>query len=201
MDTKASRQVKIEVALCFLYLLLLTFYHHIDKYLNGAIFVILTLLIPISFITICVYLVKGIIKSVRHRNELSIGSFISTIVCVLTLCYSILSPYRLDSESLESDVEFQACYEGTQNQATIKFRKDKSFELHSTGVFFANTWYTGRWNKNSDVIYLKYDNKKSERLGDILLIKDGYLHNFSKSTKVLKGNVAMFYLGYCRHEN
>lgn len=201
MSINVSRQSKIEVALCFIYLLLIIFYHHIDKYLNGAVFVILTLLIPISFIIISVYSVKGIIKSIRHRNNVSFGSFISTVICVLTLCYSIFSPYRLDSESWESDVEFRACYEGTQNQATIKFRKDKSFELHSTGVFFASTWYTGQWNKNGDIVYLKYDNEKPKRLGDVLLIKNGYLHNIGKSTKVLKGNMPLFYIGYCRHEN
>lgn len=181
--------------------MLIIFYHHIDKYLNGAVYVILTLLIPICFITICIYAFRGVINSIRHRNNLSIGSFISTIVCVLTLCYSLLSPYRFDSESLESNIEFQACYEGTQNQATIKFRKDKSFELHSTGAFFANTWYIGQWDKKGDIIYLKYDNKKSERLGDVLLIKDGYLHNIGESAKVVKVNIPLFYLGYCKHEN
>lgn len=191
----------VKVGLCLTYLLLIIFYHHIDKYLSGAVFVILTLLIPISFITISVYLIKGIIKLIRQRQNLFITSFISTVICAVTFCYSIFSPYRLDSESLESDVEFRACFEGTQNQATIKFRKDKSFELHSTGAFFINTWYTGKWDKNGDIIYLKYDNKKSERLGDILLIKDGYLHNMGKSIEALKANIPLFYLGYCRHEN
>ncbi len=201
MRNKISRQSKIKVLLCFTYLMLIIFYHHIDKYLNGPVYLILTLLIPICFIAICTYVAQGIINSIRHRNNLSTEYYISTIVCLFTLCYSVLSPYRLDSQSLESDIEFQACYEGTQNQSTVKFRKDKSFELHSTGAFFANTWYTGQWNRIGDTIHLKYDNKKSERFGDLLLIKDGYLHNIGKSAKIMKVNIPHFYLGYCKHEN
>ena len=93
----------------------------------------------------------------------------------------------------------RACYEGTQNQATLKFRGDKSFELHWTGIFFSNMWYIGTWKQDGNILYLKYDTEKSQQLGDTLLIKDGYLHNIDRLLN--EKNIPMFYLGYCRHEN
>jgi hypothetical protein len=118
-----------------------------------------------------------------------------------TLTYTVFSPYRLDSENLESVVAFRACYEGTQNQATIKFREDKTFELHWTGVFFANKWWTGKWRQSGDTITLKYDNEIVEQLGDTILISDDYLKPIGNLVDKKYFVRPMFYLGYCRHEN
>ncbi|MBL7935272.1 MAG: hypothetical protein JNM51_05620 [Bacteroidia bacterium] len=115
--------------------------------------------------------------------------------------YSIFSPYKLDSEGLESEVEFRACYEGTQNQAYIKFRHDKSFELNWTGVFGYNEWWTGTWKKVGDTLMLKYNTKKVVQLGDTILIANGYLNPIGRSVDTAKFRRPMFYLGYCRHEN
>ena len=123
------------------------------------------------------------------------------IVCSITLLYTLFSPYRFDSEKLESKVEFKACYEGTQNQAYILFRKDKTFELNWTGVFGYNEWWTGKWNRKGNMLTLKYDGKKVEQLGEEILISKGYLNPIGKSFDKKKYPYPMFYLGDCRHEN
>lgn len=187
--------------ICCVYLLLTIFYHHINKNLSGFLYVILTLLIPITFLTIIIYGIKGIIKNFRNRQNLNLKNSLQTVICLLTILYTFLSPYRLDSENLESKVDFRACYEGTQNQAYILFRKDKTFELHWTGVFGYNEWWTGRWEKKGNILMLKYDDKTAEQLGNTVVIANGYLNPIGKSVDKIKYAKPMFYLGDCKHEN
>lgn len=191
----------IRGVICLIYLLLTIFYHHIDKYLSGSVFVILTLLVPIAFITIVVYFIIGLIQIINNIKKLTFRFCIPTIICFLTLLYTIFSPYRLDSEMLESEVDIRACYEGTQNQAYIKFRRDKTFELNWTGAFGYNEWWTGYWNKIGDILVLKYDGEMIKQLGDTVLIDNGYLKPIGNSVDTIKFKRPMFYLGYCRHEN
>ena len=198
---KIKRSIISATIICSVYLLLTIFYHHINKNLSGFLYIILTLLIPITFITIIVYGIKGIFKIARNRQNLNLKICFPTVICSLTILYTFLSPYRLDSENLESKVEFRACYEGTQNQAYILFRKDKTFELNWTGVFGYNEWWTGKWEKEGNTIFLKYDNKKVNQLDDTIVIANGYLNPIGKSVDKVKYPQPMFYLGYCRHEN
>ncbi len=201
IDIKIKKRIIIRAAICLAYLLLTIFYHHIDKYLSGVIFLVLTLLIPTTFITIIVYLIIGLIQIINNIKNLTFKFCIPTIICFLTLLYTIFSPYRLDSEILESEVEIRACYEGTQNQAYIKFRKDKTFELNWTGVFGYDKWWTGKWNKKGDTLLLNYDNEKVKQLGDTVLIDNGYLKPVGTSVDTIEFKRPMFYLGYCKHEN
>lgn len=187
--------------ICFIYLILTIFYHHIDKHLTGVIFIILTLLIPITFIAIAVYTISGLINIFRNRQNLTLTLCLPTIITLTTLIYTIFSPYRLDSEKLESKVAFRACYEGTQNQAYIKFRQDKTFELNWTGVFGYDEWWMGQWNKKGDTLILKYNGKEVKQLGDTVLIANGYLNPIGHSADTTKYPYPMFYLGYCKHEN
>jgi hypothetical protein len=198
---KTNRSLILTTIFCGVYLLLTIFYPHIDKYLTGVLFIVLAFLIPIAFITIVVYEIKGVIKIISNRKNLTLKFCLPTIICSLTLLYTIFSPYRLDSEHLESKVEFRACYEGTQNQAYILFRKDKTFELHWTGVFGYNEWWTGKWDKKGNVLTLKYDNKKAEQLGAKILIANNYLNPIGNSVDKVKYPRPMFYIGYCRNEN
>ncbi|TPG37512.1 hypothetical protein [Flavobacterium pectinovorum] len=199
--TRTKRPIIWTTMICCVYLLLIIFYHHINKNLSGVLYIFLTLLIAITFITIIVYVIKGIIELVRNRQNLNFKSCFPIIICSITLLYTFLSPYRLDSENLESKVEFRACYEGTQNQAYILFRKDKTFEINWTGVFGYNEWWTGKWTKKGDILSLKYDNEKNEQLGDTILIANDFLNPIAKSFDKVKYPRPMFYLGYCRHEN
>jgi hypothetical protein len=201
IPAKTNRSLILPTLFCCVYLLLTIFYHHIDKYLTGVLFIVLSLLIPIAFITIVMYEIRGVIKMIRNRKNLTLKLCLPIIICSLTLLYTVFCPYRLDSENLESQVEFRACYEGTQNQAYILFRKDKTFELNWTGVFGYNEWWTGKWDKKGNVLTLKYDNKKAEQLGDTILVANNYLNPIGNSVDKKKYSRPMFYIGYCRNEN
>lgn len=198
---KTKRSLILTTIICCIYLLLTIFYHHIDKNLSGILYIFLTVLIPITFVAIIIFEIKGIIKIIRNRPNLNFKFCLPTIVCTITLLYTLFCPYRLDSEKLESEVAFRACYEGTQNQAYILFRKDKTFELNWTGVFGYNEWWTGKWDKNGNILTLKYDGKEVKQLGGKILISNGYLNPIGKSFDKKKYQRPMFYLGNCRHEN
>ena len=191
----------IITTVCVVYLLLTIFYHHIDKHTTGIIFIILTLLIPAAFITIVVYFIKGLFQSYHERKNLSFKLLLPTLSCLLTLVYTIFSPYRLDSESLESKIILRACFEGTQNQATIKFRKNKTFEINWTGVFLADSWYIGTYKQIADTFYLHYTTEKPYRFGDSILNNGEDLITLNKIKIDSSQYFVPFYLGYCKGLN
>jgi hypothetical protein len=154
------------------------------------------LVIVITFFQILIGLIKQLVVIFKNRNQLNWTFILPIVIYLIAIVIPIGS-----SESLESEVQFRACYEGTQNQATIKFRKDNTFELHSTGVFFSNYWYTGKWQQHEDVLKLTYDDKVVERLGNKLIIRDGYLVPLDASIPEAVKKRPMFYLGYCKGEN
>lgn len=180
------------------------FYYHIDRYTNGPIYVItLVFLFPIAYISIVVYFLKEAVCIIRDRRNRVSRSFIPFAICAITLMYLFFSPYKFSSEELENKgkIVIRACYEGTQNQSTLVFRDDKTFELHSTGVFFSNSWFTGIYEQNKDTLFLNYLTEKPERLGDTLLIKDDYLYTIHNNQVDTARYFLPFYLGYCKGLN
>ncbi len=203
VDTKSNRSVLIVAIICVSYLLLSTFYHQIDKYLTGVIFIILFLLLPLSFIAILFFIVKGVINIFRNRHNLTLKYCLPTVIAVTTLTYTLFSPWRLDWEEQESKVEMRACYEGTQNQSNIKFREDNTFEIHSTGVFFASYWYLGNWRKSNDTLFLEFSKEKNKLLDDTVIIHNEYLIPIRQVqiADSLKLYHRYYYLGYCKGLN
>ncbi len=199
---KANKHTIIVTTACVVFVLLSSFYHHIDKYLTGITFILLTLLIPTTFILVLTYVVKGFFQIYKERKNLTFKFCLPTIIGLTSLTYIIFSPWQLDSENLESEVEFRACYEGTQNQSYIKFRKDKSFEINSTGVFFSDYWFTGHWRKSADTIFMKFDKEIPRLLSDTIIIRNEYLvplTELNKDTTINYGRC--YYLGYCKGLN
>ena len=188
------------IFICLAFLLLTGFYFHLDKYTAGPIFIILTLCVPILFLLIVIYSLKESVSLLQHRQIFRIINFTPITFYLLTLAYLFFSPHQFSSEQLESPVVMRACFEGTQNQATLKFRENRTFELHWTGIFFANTWYSGNYIQKGDTLVLNYGNEKPIRFGHLIIIKDGELQTVKTATDSLQ-NVVHFYLGYCKHLN
>lgn len=198
---KDRKRITIISIVCAVYLLLTIFYHHIDKYLTGVVFITLTLLIPTTFIIMVVHAFKGLIQIYRNRQSLSFKLCLPAIIAFTTLTYTIFSPWRLDSESLESSVLLNACFEGTQNQAFIKFRKDKSFELNWTGVFGYDEWFIGTYTQKADTFYLNYTSKKPYRFGDTIINNGNSLIAINKLKIDSNQYFVPFYLGNCKGLN
>ncbi|GGH03520.1 hypothetical protein GCM10007352_06240 [Mucilaginibacter phyllosphaerae] len=148
------------------------------------------------FITIAINCIKQIVAIIKQRKSLIAMMFLPLLVYLFVVLLPLGS-----SERFESDVKFRACYEGTQNQASIKFRKDKTFELHWTGVFFYNDWTTGKWELEGNKLTLNYNSKATAVLGNNLLIDSGYLVPHDKEVIAKEKGLKRFYIGYCKGEN
>ena len=86
---KTKRSLILTTIICCIYLLLTIFYHHIDKNLSGILYIFLTVLIPITFVIIIVFEIKGIIKIIRNRRNFNFKICLPTIVCTITLLYTL----------------------------------------------------------------------------------------------------------------
>lgn len=202
MDNNLNRNRLIKVLIaCTIFLLLIIFYYHIEKYTTSLIYILLTLLIPVSFVYIVIYLIKGLIQIFRNIKQLSIKICLPFFITTLTLTYLFFSPYRLDSEKLGSKVRLRACFEGTQNQAYILFREDQTFEINWTGVFFANGWYYGTYSQKADTFYLDYRTEKPYRFGDTIVNTGQSLITINKYRIDSSQYFVPFYLGYCKGLN
>lgn len=196
-----NKSTVVVITVSIVFLLLIIFYHHIDKYISGVLFITFTLLVPITFIVIVFYFVEGMFEIFRNKKPLSLHSYLPTVIALITLTYALFSPWRLDSEKLESDVVLRACYEGTQNQAFIKLRHDKSFEINWTGIFGYNEWFKGTYSQKEDTIYLNYKADKPSRFGDTILNNGNSLITINKIKKDSSQYFVPFYLGYCKGLN
>ena len=202
-NSKNKKRILTTSIVCCVYLVLTIFYYHIDKYTSGIICFLLTVFIPITFIALIVFFINGIIWIFKNRKNLTIRIFIPFIICAITLTYTIFSPYRLNSEYLEhkGEVVIRACYEGTQNQATLKFWEDQTFELHWTGVFFYSSWTYGTYEQRADTLFLHYTTEKPYRFGDSIVIKDDLLITINQHKIDSSQYFVPFYLGYCKGLN
>ncbi len=200
-EKNRKKRTIVTATFCIAYLLLTSFYHHIDKYLTGVTFIILTALIPILFLVIFLYAIKGILQVFEYEHKLILKPCLPAIISISILLYSIFSPYRLNSESLESRVTLRACFEGTQNQAFIKFRENNTFELNWTGIFGADKWYIGSYSQKADTFYLNYTTDTPSRFGDTIINNGNSLITINKTKKDSKQYFVPFYLGYCKGLN
>lgn len=202
MDNNLNRKILIKVSIaCTIFLLLIIFYYHIEKYTTGSIYIFLTLLIPISFVYIVIYLIKGLIQIFRNKKPLSIIICLPFFITLSTLIYLFFSPYRLDSEKFGSKVRLRACFEGTQNQAFILFRENQTFEINWTSVFFSNSWYYGTYIQKADTFYLNYTTEKPYRFGDTIVNNGLSLITINKHRIDSNQYFVPFYIGYCKGLN
>jgi len=174
--------------------MLIVSYEFIRRHFNGG---LLCLLIFAVFVTLVIYLIKGLIVIVKNRRSLSFSFFLPVLIYILVP----LGGSFIDLDTLERKIILRGCYEGTQNQAYIVFREDHTFELNWTGVFFYDEWYSGKWNKKGDTINMKYDGEIIRQLGDKVIIKQGYFKPVGKQADTVMFPRPMFYVGFCKGEN
>ena len=119
------------------------------------------------------------------------------------LCFIFFNTFSFDIEDkIYGKVVFRACYEGTQNQATFKLREGNKFELHWTGVFFADNYYTGTYKQVGDTLFLHYHSDRPSRFGDKIVMDDkSELLTTVRHENDNLNYVVKFYYGYCKGLN
>jgi hypothetical protein len=155
------------------------------------------LVIVVLFFWILTKIVIEIISLIRIRKEFQTKMLIPIAIMALVIFDGFYNPFRIDLDKIYGKVVFRACYEGTQNQATFKLRDSGKFDIHWTGVFFADNFYTGDFKRTGDTIFMSFKTKTPRPLGDTLLIKNEIIYVIKHDT-ILSTH---FYLGYCKGLN
>ena len=96
----------------------------------------------------------------------------------------MFNPLKFNLDKIYGHVVFRACYEGTQNQATFKLRESGKFDIHWTGVFFSDNFYTGEYIKKGDTILLDFKTEIPRNLSDTLLIDGDYIYRLKSDTLI-----------------
>jgi hypothetical protein len=84
------------------------------------------------------------------------------------------------------NVVLNSYFRGTQNQATLKFRNDGSFELHWSGIFGYSEYFTGSYLRRGDTFFLNYDKNAPSRFGRRILKQNGFLSSLDTLQKEIR---------------
>lgn len=123
---------------------------------------------------------------------------LSSALLVLVLFDVWYNPLKIDLDPpLYGAVVTRACYEGTQNQATLKFRESGRFDLHATVVFGADRFLVGSYGRAGDTLFTWYEGERHWRLSDTLVLQDGRMMMIRNDSLL----PSYFYLGHCKGLN
>ena len=173
------------------------------RYPGGLWIPAIFLLILAGFIWLIVKLIKEIILLIKNEKSFNWNQLLPTILIAGVLCFTFFNTFSFDiEEKVYGKVIFRACYEGTQNQTTFKLRDENRFEIHATGVFFYDEYFTGRYTQHGDTLYLNYDGDIHGAVGERVFMNNRY-----SVIEVIKLKVdstrrpLTFYYGYCKGLN
>jgi len=171
-EKPGKKRILTACLLCGTFLLGTFFNHYIDIYLRNVNYLIISAVAMVLFVWIVIYFIKSIRKSIKKRKQRRLKPHLPTLIYALTLILCYILP---SSEMLESPTIMEADQRGTEHQASLKLRRDNSFELHFWTVFGYNHWYTGTYTKQGDTILLNYKDDAPKQIGNKLLKKNGAL--------------------------
>lgn len=191
------KNLKVSIIISVLFLCLLRCRPIWERYPGGFWNILFFLAITILFLWLIIQIGIEIFRLIKQRKNLNFISVAPLLVMIISLFDGMYNPLNVDLDSIYGQVNLRACYEGTQNQATIKFRDSGNFEIHATGVFFYDSFHTGKYERAGDSIYTYFDKQPSVLKGDTLLIQDENLYLVKQDSL----EPTHFYLGYCKGLN
>jgi hypothetical protein len=194
----------VSIGLISVTLLILIYTHPIWTRSPGGLWIpLIGLLIVAGFFWLVIKLIKEIIEQIKNRKKFKANQLFPVGLIVGVLCFIFFNTFSWDIENkVYGNVIFRACYEGTQNQATFRLREGNRFEIHWTGVFFADHYFTGTYKQVGDTLFLDYASDRPDRFGDKILMdsKDQSLTTIRQEKDSLSKPVR-FYYGYCKGLN
>lgn len=194
----------ISIGLVSLTLLLLIYTDPLwTRYPGGFWLILIFLLIVAAFFWLIIKLIRELIGLIKNRKAFKPNHLLPTLLIAAVLCFIFFSRLSFEIEdAIYGKVVFRACYEGTQNQATFKLREGNRFEIHWTGVFFYDRYFTGTYKQVGDTLILDYHSKRTLRFGDRIIMNNqtGLLTTIRTEKDSLE-NVVPFYYGYCKGLN
>jgi len=192
-----TRNLKISLLISILFVGLIRLTPVWERKPGGLWTLLFFLAIAVLFFWLAIKIIKEVLILIRQRKTLTYKIFFPITIMTLFLLDGIYNPMKIDIDKMYGNVIFRACYEGTQNQATFKLRDTGKFDIHWTGVFFADNYFTGDYKMKEDTLFMKFDTKIPKILDDTLVIKNEYLCRIESDTLVS----TFFYVGECKGLN
>lgn len=171
-----TRNLKISLIISILFVGLIRFRPFWERNPGGLWNVLFFLTIAVLFFWLIIKIIIEITRLIKQRKNLTFKLFIPILIMTVLLLDGMYNPLKVNLDKLYGQVVFRACYEGTQNQATFKLRESGKFDIHWTGVFFLDNFYTGDYIKNGDTLLLNFNTEIPRNLDDTLIIKGEYLY-------------------------
>lgn len=192
-----TRNLKISLIISILFIGLIRFRPIWERNPGGDWNILFFLGIVILFFWLIVKIIIEIIRLIKQRNSLNSKLFLPILILTILLLDGMFNPLKIDLDKVYGQVDFCACYEGTQNQATLKLRESGEFDIHWTGVFFYDKFFTGDYVKNGDTILLDFKTEIPRNFSDTLVINGEYIFSLKSDTLIS----THFYLGHCKRLN
>lgn len=192
-----TRNLKTSLVISILFVGLIRFQPIWERNPGGYWNVLFFMGIAILFFWLIVKIIIEITRLIRQRKNLTFKLSIPILIMTALLLDGMFNPLKINLDALYGQVVFRACYEGTQNQATFKLRESGKFDIHWTGAFFADSFYTGEYIKNGDTILLDFDTDIPTDLDGSLVVQGEYIYRLQADSLI----PTFFYLGYCKGLN
>ncbi len=153
-------------------------------------------------LALLIYGIIGIFKLFFNKNYNKGYSYLPILLVPLIFAETIYNPLKINTDRLYGEVVYEACYEGTQNQAKLKLRKNGIFDIHWTGAFFYDEYFVGEFEERNDTLYLNFKRDNTPRnFGNMgIKINGRGISFFDKENKLLRPN-PYFYEGKCKGLN
>ncbi len=192
-----TRSLKISLIVSILFVGLIRLQPIWERNPGGFWNVLFLLGIAILFIWLIVKIIIEIIRLIKQRKNWTLKLFIPFLIMTVFLLDGIFNPLKINLDKIYGQVVFRACYEGTQNQSTFKLRENGKFDIHWTGAFLFDDFYTGNYTKSGDTLLLDFDTEIPHSLNDTLIINGEYIYRLKADSLI----PTRFYLGYCKGLN
>ena len=174
------------------------------RYPGGRWILLIGLSIVAGFFWLIIKLIREIIGLIKNRKTFKANHLVPTILIAGVFCFIFFNTFSFDIEDkIYGKVVFRACHEGTLNKATFKLREGNRFEIHWTGLFFAD-YFVGTYKQIGDTLLLDYHSDKPIRFGDRIFMDNQkeLLRIIRQDNDSLKKVVPFyFYYGDCKGLN
>jgi len=138
----------------------------------------------ILLVWLIVKIIKEVIWLSKQRNNLNYKIFIPTLIMTMALLDGLFNPFRIDLDFIYGEVNIQAYSEYGPGQEILKIRDNGKFDLQSTGVFFYNRWYLGKYKKNGDTIALNFDGNSPRNFCDSLVVRGEKIYEIENDSLI-----------------
>lgn len=198
--TKNTKKIQLifSITISLLVLILLSCGYYWQQISGLAQPIAIFIILGLSLI-IVIKLIISLNTVYKLRSVIGLKFLMPSIIYTLTLFLVFSTPKWLFVDYYLSKTIYHACYEGTMNDATIRFRESGEFEFRDVGFFATTTFIKGKWTKNGDTIFINSKSIIPKFVGNKLLLSESSFINISTDT--IGKHRSVFYRGYCKGLN